>query len=488
MKTIITLGIAAILLLSIVVGGVFLSQNYTITKKVDQDIFPTPTPEIVTHAKAPEQIIDIPLYHLGFTIPADMKITNQDPNQYVSSNTEITAISKDAVNSGSDHFKKGVIVNYSLIQPWRPNIYNIPFGTAFNGEGKTIQLDSTKLTNNNPLLHPDQITIYTYLIGDDDGHNRGKFGMAYQGDVRLDFKTTDNIVANEAVYFKCTDSTATTTSKSCETALNTFLSSLHLESATAMASPVSFSSKQYFSDEGFKKRHFSPDDQQLVFDDFSATGTAFPSFASQDAELTNLTDDQLQVMSCMPQQLYLDQSGYPHYSELPNNILLGDQYIETIRTTDGSNLFHEVKVGDPELRMLISNMSKLSYTGLPSLISHFIACKTDNNTFILKYNTQNSADKNKIISSIATISPDGKFQNIADITLPNLSTYCENPLALTKDNIFYLGCHATESNGMSTTNSQYIYKIDLANHTEKMLSTCSNDYENDSKQVTSTCN
>src|SRR5579859_5609059 len=192
MKKIITFVLILLLTITILFLGVTIKSNNKKTPSL-QSLQTVKTSEN-TSTPHNEKFILSP-YNVSFAIPDYLRVSANNYYPYVTSLDTINAFSKDSKGDrASDASITGIKVVYSVVRPWTPNIYNIPFGNAFNGTGKTTQLNSDSLLQERAYLSPNQVTMYTYLLGDDEGHNRGKYGSVYQGDVRLDFETPDHII------------------------------------------------------------------------------------------------------------------------------------------------------------------------------------------------------------------------------------------------------------------------------------------------------
>ncbi len=432
--------------------------------------------------------------HISFDVPKGFSTISKSYGETtVNTIFKISAFAPGSSTKEVSDFKNSDIkVVYSVIRPWTPNTDNIPSASAFEGTGKTTKLDSHKILPANSILKSNQVTIYTYLIGDDSGHNRGKYGVAYQGDVRLDFATTDHVSSSEAIFFKCVDPRASTNASSaCASILSMFLGSLRLVGAKAQDSPPSFETQGFFESIPSLTRHFDSEKKVLPTFFLGKPDMTFPYFSpTLDNELLTLPDASLVSMRCMPQQLYTQTSDTPR-DLIPH----GDSNSYSIRTTDGNNLYYKVYVTDPTMLNLISKIKSIQGN---SELKNFFACQTDDGGYVFKYNrikyapykpgdqSVNYLPEQALIAEIAVIDPKGIGRSIASIPLPNRRLYCEEPLALTKDNIFYLACQDVATLNWGEPNGRFIYRIDLANKSYSLLSACNYSYSGDdlSKPVT----
>lgn len=166
----------------------------------------------------------------------------------------------------------------------------------------------------------------------------------------------------------------------------------------------------------------------------------------------------LQRMKCMPEQIYLGRSGY-EYSILQND----------------SQAQKEINLKDEKLLKIISTLQERipeEYT-----LSQFIACLTEDERYIVKYNgivesranvgysTQNP------VAFVGQILQDGTLQDAAYITLEN--TFCRTPIQLTKNNMFYLECNSYLGlNGTGEIRERFFYRINLKDLQYTMLTRC----------------
>lgn len=442
--------------------------------------------------------IFLPTFHVSFSVPKGYTTSEKEyGSSYVASLYEVTSFSPGTYTKKVSDFKnRGIKVVYSLLRPWTPNFYNIPSSTAFDGTAKTTLLDSKKIIPVGSSLRPGQVRIYTYLLGDDSGHGRGRYGVAYQGDVRLDFATKEHVRASEAVFFKCLDPKAgSNVSHSCEGILTLFLKSLKVEGAKVLASPPSFESGDYWAGIEPTKKNFDPLEMKLpTF--FAQPEMGFAYFSGNDNELLDLPDSSLQSIRCMPQQIYMEKEGSP-----PNLINHGEKNLYSIRTTDGNNSYFKVYINDSALLSLISGVG-----GNNRLLTNFSACQTGEGGYVAQYNGQkyapyhagdqsvNYISENTPVTEIETIDKAGNTENIVSIPLPQKIMSCERPLALTTDGMFYLACNYYFYDNVKFFNvyGRYIYKIDLKGHSYSQLSQCQYSYidSNPSKSVrpVTTCN
>lgn len=419
-------------------------------------------------------------YHISFDVPKFLKVEPMQDSNSIVSLDEVKA-------SNFDEDKKGVSVTYSVRRPWTPNIYNIPYGNAFNKTGQITKLDSASLVENNSSILPSQVTMYTYLLGDERGVNRGRLGSGHQGEVRVDFESPDRVITSEAIFFKCTDNTTGSgISKRCGEILKTFVSSLRVEGAKAITSPPSLEDKNYLGKLSFKKKFFDNGKKILPNIFLSMPEKAFFYFSgTHDAELISLSDEKLQSMRCMHQQIYLnEQEGAPYYSRQEDKV---SGNIFSIRTTDANNLFYEVKINDQNLYNLVNNVDTVAGKNYMEL-TQFFACQTREGKMVVKYNGKKFAPfkagdqsvnylNEKIINAeIAMSDAQGNLEKIVTIPLPQNHIYCENPLALTTENIFYMACNTFDTSDWWIENTRYIYRIDLNNKNYSLLSECNFSY------------
>lgn len=422
---------------------------------------------------------------ISFNLPYDLAFSALDDNAGI-----LDKIIAQNNESNRNNKYEGIKVTYYTKSPWTPSIENIPFSGDFKVTAKTKKLESDSLLKKDSAFSSDQITMYTYLDGDAIGHNRGKYGSVHQGDVRLDFETADHAIYSEAVFFQCKDTASKDKiSQRCADILNIFLNSLRLENATLLSSPPSFEQSNYFEKIESKKRQFKSDEKISLYslDMLPAPDMYYPYFsATADAELLDLPDKNLRSMKCMPQQIYLGQSGHPYYSLEKDR----SYPIYSFRTADSNNLFHEIKIADPQLLKLAVQLEQYARNNGAEL-TNFLACETQDELYVVKYNRRKLAvhspgaqsveyeNEKSIIAEVGLMDRNGNMLSKASVPLPKTKIYCEKPLALTIENIFYFGCNIIEQ-GATYNNynlGQNIYKVDLNNQTHALLSQCSASYK-----------
>ncbi|HVZ59042.1 MAG TPA: hypothetical protein VG935_04805 [Patescibacteria group bacterium] len=440
--------------------------------------------------KAPVASVTEPAAHISFSIPGNYTITQNEYSRIGIVFDVIGYAPGTPAKQVSDFKNKDIKVEYQGRRPYTPNSYHIAFT-----DSHTVKVDPKVLLPKTSSFSPDQLTIYSYALGDDLGHGRGDYGTAYAGDLRLDFETPEHVRTSEAIFINCIDPHATSAySASCELVIRNFLGSLTLTDAAAIASPPSFGNSHYFAAISSTKRNFLPDEQILWNRYLTSPDKAFPYFSDKDAQLTQLPDSDLQSLRCMLQKLYLVQDGYPTNVSLK---YFGSPNLFSFRTTDSGNLYYKVFVNDPELLTLEKNVSRLAGQNSSELTS-FIACKTDSG-YVVKYNrvkiapyhqgdqSVNYVKEPQLVAEIATIDKSGTGQSVVSIPLPKELIYCERPLALTTNNIFYMACDVLPDMDESIIGKRYIYRIDINHKSYSLLSTCRYPYGDDSAGATTSC-
>lgn len=176
-------------------------------------------------------------------------------------------------------------------------------------------------------------------------------------------------------------------------------------------------------------------------------------------ELSSFNDSQLMSMRCMPEQIY------------QNRYNMRFSFIEP------QGNYKKVEIKDQEMLQLFSTLE--SSLNPEYTISQFIACKTPDNKFIVKYNpiikggeTNGFDDRTNIRAFFAEVLPTGQVIELAYIPL-KFNSYCRYPVQLTNTGEFYFACNAYRGNStMEPPYGSYLYRVNINTLKYTLLSSC----------------
>lgn len=374
--------------------------------------------------------------------------------------------------------KSGLVVSYAPRYIAATTTVDDPNYVLFDNTNKNVLhdpsvhltiLDNKQLLSRNSILTPQEVKIYTYLAADDKGNGRGTLGYMYNGDVVVHVALPNYTQSAIDINFFCYDlDSKKTLSSRCQELLTTFLSTVQIKDAIILPATPLYSQQDIFSSLSFVKRQSITDVSKVSSsDNQTGLGEPFKSIRQQPV-LTTLTDADLSVMRCIPQELYFNDQGTAFAS--PGGDIAYDNPIHII---------------DPNTLHIISVVHETN----GAYPSQLIICQTDDNRYLVSYtiNTKSMTSDDTPNPSqdtvvFAQILSDWSLQIIASIPVIHTetkTTNCNTPLLLTADNKLYMECELPDpvSPGNHVEMRSELYMVDFAKKTYSLVKTCDNTWE-----------
>lgn len=191
---------------------------------------------------------------------------------------------------------------------------------------------------------------------------------------------------------------------------------------------------------------------------------------NQNRTNTTISANGYQARQFDPMQDMFQEQPYPkELTDINENDLLGMKCSETFVGDEISSI-------DPDLLTLAKKASEYIAA---EWVDEITFCETQDNKTIVTYEKYAGGGGMESVAYIAVANTENTLEQITSIPNPRLPYFvCRNPLQLTTDNILYHSCIA----GDAGFGAMSIYKIDLNQKTNTLLTQCTSQADLENKR------